>query len=299
MGLLWIERKYEEEGRDEQMREETIERYVLEMSDVKDGKKQIREALPKLAPYEPHPTEKDLYVASFWPVRQQPGANVWDLEITYSSEVNLPQNPLLEPMEWTVDTDVEEEPSFRDVDGRPYLTTAGSLIEATNDVPHVVLAGSKKIATNWPDWLLTYGGAVNIDDVRIKGKTWPAGTLKCTKIKIGKDEVSESGVAFCALDLELSHHRNGWQLETPNRDFYQLIPRPADPGQKKPTPAKKQKYDRVKIYVKNEHGVKEEPTEPQMIDQQGKLIEIPTTENIVILKFNRNRRLPFSELPLK
>ena len=30
-------------------------------------------------------------------------------------------------------------------------------------MPHVVLAGSKKIPTNWPDWLLTYGGAVNVE----------------------------------------------------------------------------------------------------------------------------------------
>jgi hypothetical protein len=314
MGLLWIERAYEEEGEDGQGTEETIERYRLEMDDVKDGKKEIRDAVsrpnkmsdgtaPPLTPYSPHPdndTDQQIFVKTFRPVRQAAGSNIWDLEITYSSEVDLPDNPLNEPMEWDIDTDVQEELSFRDADGKPYLTTAGSLIETGNEVPRIVLSGSRAIPTNWPDWLLQYGGAVNEDDVRIKGKTWPALTLKITKLKIGKDATSPSGGSdYCQFNIELTYNKNGWQFEVPNRDFYQLIPRPPDKGSTKPTPAKKQKYDRVKIHVKNEHGVPEEPTEPQMIDKNGLLIPVPTTANIVVLTFNKNLRLPFSVLPLK
>ena len=39
--------------------------------------------------------------------------------------------------------------------------------------------------------------------------------------------------------------------------------------------------------------------EPQMLDRDGRVIERPTLDNIIILEFDFGLRLPFSELPLK
>jgi len=306
MGLLWIARKWEDEGRDNQTREETIDRYVLEMSDDNDGKKEVRDALstrngdvPPLAPYSPHPendTYQRLYVSQLWLTRQ-PFSNRWEAEVTYSDEVDLPEDPHKQPMEWECDTEVAEEPSLLDVNGKPYQSTAGGWIEVTNDVPHVVLSGSRAIPPGFKNWLLQYGGAINADAITINGQTWPEKTLKVTRLKIGKVQTSALGDDYCDFNIELEYNANTWIYQTPNRDYFQLIN--IVQGRISNGKPMKPLWKRIKIKVKNEHGVLEEPHEPQLIDKNGTYIEQPTPSNVVILKFQRNRELPFSALPLK
>src|SRR5262245_24632977 len=295
MSLLYCDEAWDEETRIDQTNREYIRYFKAQCSAVADGAKEILLGRPDLAPFQPHPKDNAALVSEFFPKRI-PGSTLFDIQVTYSTEVNVTDNPLAEPAKITIDTAEHSRIQFVDADGKPKINTAGDLID---DPPpevedcDIVFNVQKNLPIRLPAWILLYPNAVNNDTIRVRGLTLEPEKVKFKHLAIGEEQF-QNKVDFCAVAFQLHYRRVGWTTVVPNRGFNQLV--------KKEVSGKKGKqFVRQKITVKDDGGAMAYPTEPQFLDKDGKALDPDTitAEKIVLLEFDDNLRLPFSALPLK
>jgi hypothetical protein len=236
--------------------------------------------------------------------------------VTYSTDVNIADNPLNEPAKITIKGQRREVVWFYDAKGRPKLNTAGDLIgdpAPTRIVTDLIFNVEKNMALKLEAWILDYLDTVNSDAVRLRGLTCKPGTLLFAgEIDVG-DEQNTSGqqgggqklVPFTVVKFQLLYRADGWTTIVPNRGFNQVVPLknqtvpPAASGDfqaPKPSKQPKFKYTIERILVGDP---KDYPTEPQFLDSNGMLIENPTPDNILLLEFDDFEERAFNQLPLK
>lgn len=293
MTLKWCTESEVEETSVEENRRTHLRRFKAK-TDVNDTYEAILHGRPDLARHQIHPTDDAARVIRFNPVRAALG--YWDISVEYSTEVqgDNKDNPLDRPAEITIDNQPREKIRLRDAKGRPVVNAAGDLFDdppPTISVNNLVFVIEKNIPTAFPDWILTYRNAVNVDAVRLKGRTLPPNSLQIQKLTIGADQI-ENDVDFCRLHLEIEHDPDGWTKYIPNRGFFQLVydPREKDRFKKYRRPAKKE------ILIDGA-----QPREPQWLDKVGQWIEEPwnNINSLVFLPFDLSDQLPFNRLPLR
>jgi hypothetical protein len=126
-------------------------------------------------------------------------------------------------------------------------------------------------------------------------------------------------IPYCAAQFELHYRETGWITKQPNRGFNEIIEitkanfsaaallnQLALQGQSVPGQlpdiaiigkSKGKYYMRRKITI---GSANETPAEPQMLDKNGRLIPVPTIDNIILIDFDDYDKVPFSGvLPLK
>jgi hypothetical protein len=261
-------------------------------------------------------------VKEFYPKRIK-GTKIFQVQVTYSTEVDVDANPLALPAAISIDSQPIAVPAFTDVDGFPLLNLAGDFIEGVErELTEQIIKIEKNIPINLPSWVDDYGdGVVNSDVVRVKGMTKLPGTLKLGAMSIGADQNVEPQtnsairkVPFVPASIELHWRRDGWSVVTPNRGFFELVPVPGTPGfvfkgikpkdagksGKKPTKIRVRgvpfQYTRRRITVGDPPDY---PAEPVPLDTNGMAVVNPTAADIVLLEFVMNQTKPFNVLPLK
>lgn len=320
--LVSCDLAWEEEARVTTTGSERIAWYKAFCSSVYDADREIllgaHAISPRapIVPYDSDPLNPARLVAECYP-RRISGSTWFDVQVTYSSDVTIEQNPLNEPAAITIKGQRREVVSLFDSNGLPKMNTAGDLLGdpvPTKPVTDLIISVSKNVSLSLPAWILDYVDTVNSDTVRIRGLIFPPGTLCFAgDVDVGEELNTESinngvrQIPYTTVGFQLHYRAEGWTTLIPNRGFYQLVPRSATAAQvvtaafktKKPMPLSLPKfpYDRQRILVGTTPP--DYPDEPQFLDPNGAFIENPTPDQIVVLEFDDYDKLPFGQLPLK
>jgi hypothetical protein len=320
MGVLSVDTAWEEEARIEQSSREWRAGFKVLCSDVNDGPKEVLQGCPTLAPYQPHPKDPAALVAEFWPKRIK-GSNWHDLEIRWSTDVDVSTSPLTLPPVITIDSTTRSIPTLFDIDGNPIVNMAGDpYTDPVSErlVVDKIFKVSKNLPLVLPDWTDTHVGAVNNDSVRIRGRNYDPGTLFFGALSIGPeqnvpgstDTISTllKGTPYTTADFELWYRAQGWTLILPNWGYFELVPTAKQQGKiiNLEVPGAGAKKIRVRSipagFVRRRilvGPVGDFPSQPVYLDVNGRAIINPSLDQIVTLQFDTNYKQAFSQLPLK
>jgi hypothetical protein len=325
MALISCELAWEEEGRTTTTGSERIAWYKAFCSSAFDSDKAILTGAHSvnppapIVPFDPDPVFGARLCVESFPKRIS-GSSWFDVQVTYSTDVPFDENPLSTPPEVTIDFQGREIISLFDVNGNPKVNTAGDLLgdpAPTKETYDLIFNVSKNFAIDQYTWLLQYCDSVSGDDVRLKGLTLPAGTLRFAPRGVGKDEnVTAFGagiknVPFVNVNFALVYRAIGWTNIVPNRGFNQLLPvgKPQPPSLinnnasfatknlvRSRYKAPKGKFVKMPILI----GSPPSPaTEPQWLDANGLAIPYPLPGNVILLEWDDYVKLPYNQLPLK
>lgn len=239
-----------------------------------------------------HPDDASYTVTSNEAIRREQ-ADVWDVTVTYQQLTA--ENPLNEPAKVKARSQDDKRAALYDADGKPYLNTAGDFLEPVEEDEAIWVYSVTKNVASVPAWFDSYPNRVNDDAVRLMGRLREAGTLKLKGGSI--DEADYQGQTYYVLSFELWWRLDGWEAKVVNRGYNQLVEITENPpwlaplGQQVTKP--KTRLVRQPILINGQP-----PREPQALDNDGKWIENPTPEDIVLLSFKPKPWLPFSVLPL-
>lgn len=325
MSLLACDLAWEEEARTTTTGSERIAWYKAICSSAFDSDKTIllgaHSVSPPapIVPFDQDPIFPARLVVECFPKRIS-GSSFFDVQVTYSTDVPFDLNPLSTPAEVTVDFQGRDIIALFDVNGNPKVNTAGDLLgdpAPTKETYDVLFNVSKNMPVDGNAWVLQYVDTVSNDDVRLKGFTLPAGTLRFIPRGIGKDENTQAfgigvkNIPFVNVNFTLAYRAVGWTNIVPNRGFNQLLPfgRPLpsnivnNAASVATRNALKQRYKPPKgKFVKMPILIGSPPspaTEPQWLDANGLAIPYPLPGNVLLLEWDDYDKKPYNQLPLK
>lgn len=320
MGVVSCDQMYEEEARWEQTAREWREFWKLGMSGINDGPAEIARGRPQFLPGQQHPKDPSALVVEWWPQRIR-GTNFWDLQLRYSTDVDVAGSPLSVPAAVTIDSNLRAVPALIDRDGNPIINTAGQFLTdppSTTYVVDQVITIQKNISLILPAWVDLLPGATNADGVRIRGRPKDQGTLFCAAIKVGvENNVPGQEGQFSTLrttpyttaQIELWWRADGWTDIYPNVGYYQIVPvnkklQEAPPGA---TAAQSKQFLKMQRNFFQQFGNYtlapiliaglDAPPHPWFLDANGQAIQFPTPDNIIFLEYDNHPKQPFAQLP--
>lgn len=251
-----------------------------------------------------HHAEKGLYLVSIEPTQTAP--RIWELQLQWEvfEAKAIDPSPTSRPAIVTIDSQLIDQPTLFDADGRPIVTTAGEFIPGLSIKVPVLEYRIRKNLGSDPDWIDTHLGATNKEPVTLRGKTRKAGTLFLTSFSAGEVE-RENRVDFSEYSLSILYDPRGWKEEIWNLGTVELARRLVrryttdKAGNKKLTA--KLVWTQQPI---TRNG--EKVSEPVPIDANGYAIPEfiepavkPDPGKLHKLEFNLLKKQPFSVLPLK
>lgn len=142
---------------------------------------------PDLAPGRIHPSVPAAYVTKFSPKPINSRSTAW--EITVSYRIGDPKEQDLPPHQRAAVIEVQPEsievPTFVKQDGKPWINTAGDLLEGITRVENHWIFAVQKNVLAVPAWTLNYADAVNSDAVNVRGLTMAKHCLLLKDLRIG------------------------------------------------------------------------------------------------------------------
>lgn len=168
-------------------------------------------------------------------------------------------NPLLRPtiIEWN--SEISQEFTTKDKDGKPMLNSAGDALEPIEkDDVRWVISLTRNFASI-PFWVAEYTNTVNSAAVAVQGQTLAARTLKLQRLHISPLQV-ENDIPFYQVNCELAYKPDTWDVDRLDEGFHYL-----------------DGSDRKKILL--DDG--ESPSEPVPLDGSGGILANPDPDNAV------------------
>ena len=226
-----------------------------------------------------YPSNPDMYINNVKINDMEGSVRTYRIELSYTNERELEENPLNEPSRVSVGGEYYQAPVFTDRNGQALVTSSGEYPEGLfEDHVQINFTVSKNVPSV-PGWLLTAAGAVNISGFAIRGLS-----IAAEKARLGivtaSDELTRNGFLFYKLSIPISFRAKGWKTEYMDRGYWKK-----DPA----TPTK-----RAKIYL-DDGSV---PSSPVPLDGSGNVLANPGPGNIVILKKDTKIAFDFNSLPL-
>ena len=233
----------------------------------------------------------------------------WILFVNYTTDIPDTDNPFQRPPVIRMRSEHRTILTFFDIEEKSVLNTAGDLLAAREiDSSRWIFDIQKNFSPSpYPTWLTGYQDVLNIGAVRIRGRTFPKGTLKVSGLTIG-DETIENDVEFIPVSLEIKYQSDGWDGKYLNVGFNEI-------GESRRGIDQSSSSGPVEVIIPGGHtpiliGQPAEPTrEPQFLDFQGKTFRDgngrirtdlkPAEISSNLIKPKDYQRKPFSVLPLK
>lgn len=157
---------------------------------------------------------------------------LWDLTSEWSTVRTTPyvpgQNPLLDPADVTVDSEISMEERYIDLDNQPCINTAGDLVQVKIPIPRTTIKVKKNVALV-NGWLSGVSGVVNDSVVRFKGVPYARGTLMLWHVHLGGVEV-KNDIEHFVCDLTIKHKEEGWSTPYLNVGYNELRLHPQNTG---------------------------------------------------------------------
>lgn len=268
-----------------------VMKIIAKMSSLDDSLTALRIGLSSFQRWRPHPTEPNFFVEQFRGTQKNNGY-YWDCTVTYVDD--QPKDPLSQPAV------IGEIKSFKmdgatilEWDGKPILDTAGQPVEPLNKPEQIVVYPIKKNIAGLGDWLLDFESCINADEVRIGSKSCAPKTLLINAINISEE--NDSGdTPYRTATIELWRRKSQWLEIFPSRGFYEVVDIES-PFVNKETKQADSKKKGLKAIKKNGEPI----DKPGFLDRDGKYLENPTPDQIVMLTKQLYPAIPFNAFPLK
>jgi hypothetical protein len=149
----------------------------------------------------------------------------WHIDIRASrfSFPPRPDDPLEQPADIVLDSELLTEPTLFDNEGRPITNTSGEWIAGvTTDRMVFTYRVSKNVASD-PLFLDTYGCALNADPVRLRGRLRAPLTLQARRFALGP-YLEKNRVRYCVLSFELHYRPDTWIQNKWNVGTLEAVP---------------------------------------------------------------------------
>ena len=202
---------------------------------------------------------------------------IWEVVVTLEEIPYGKKNPFSRPDEITFRGQTSNGISFRDADGHMNINRAGDMF---NPPPTFLKAtGSVLVARKIPkvpNYFIPYYGAINSDEIVIRGLTFPKHTLMMTSFEIGNDDEEENSIPFASLQFELKFDPDTWEQFIPNRGYREMYEKivpdyDADPVLTPNLAIVEGSYPQKKIWDTREILIDgEKPSDPVWLDAKGR-----------------------------
>lgn len=138
----------------------------------------------------------------------------------------------------------------------------------------------EKNVDSWPLWLTDYENTINSTMVVFRGREFPPGTLKLSRIRMSDLKV-EALNTFYTVNFQIVYNRKGWDQDWLDQGYHELDQ--DEPSKLKP------------IYVNGSR-----PSRPQLLDGEGRAKVRSNTGEIVptYRTYRRYAAKEFNSLPL-
>lgn len=206
---------------------------------------------------------------------------VWMVTASYSSQVEVSENPLNDPADIEWGGDQFQRPAVKDRDGNGIVNSAGEFFDPPlmMDDSRNFVSVKKKLAVV-PTWILNYKDAINSDSFEVDGITVAQGLAKMQRVHVSSRIGERNGIQYRTVSMNIHLRREGWSLTALDQGFYR----------KDPSDSTK------RIPCVNDDGSR--ATTPKLLDGNGAQLANPSLSNAVFIERDVYDELPFSSLPL-
>jgi len=225
---------------------------------------------------------------------------LWNVLLTYSTERQISDNPLEDPILITWDTDNLVVPFLYDNQGRAILNSAGTLygdaIKGDSSSWTISCVSNQAYI---PTWIDDYRDAVNSDYCMIDGVMFEPGQCKIKKIHISQLQ-TRNDYQFRVLSLTIKTAENkqintasgfrdvkGWSKNVIDESLYCWVNVPLGESSQE---------NWILVKCMDMTGVP--ATKPFPLDGYGEQLIDPGPEDIIYNSFEIYKSLPFSKLPI-
>lgn len=274
-------------------------------------------ARPDLRPFSVHPDRRDAFVTQ--PRVSRESKWLWQMSVPYSTDIPTDewqlkdregkrQDPTDRRAKVSISTRAEKVIITKDIDGHVLANTAGDPFPDVEDEEYLLEVNvSKNVRKIESEWLLKYPNSVNEEEMKFLGVPFPPKTLLCTSVVVGileTEVVNGSPVDFHPLSYHLAFREKGWIKELLNTGFRERHHEPGqDPRLEKITDRRGDPIDEP-VFLDYEGAAYRvgvpaaTQTRPPASYKQPLRCDL-TSEEIITLKFEIKRVLPFKKLPHK
>lgn len=198
----------------------------------------------------------------------------WEVDYDYTTFEEKNEDPQFDPAKCEWDTEQFQEPFFHAVNsaGDPFDPPA----QRDNSRRTVVV---KKNLLAVPSWILDFQDAVNVSAFTVDGFTVPKGLAKMQRVSLSDWQV-RNGIPYRTVTMVIHLNKNGWKARYLDAGFRQIDP----------------KNPNKRIKIVNDDGT--EPSNPVLLDGEGKVLNPPSFEGAVFLEYEKYVEADFNVLPL-
>ena len=271
---------------------------LFEQSESVDYHQMILNARPDFVIYEPHPHLICWVKPGGVVCRQRKGTPVFDVEVDYTSDIEEEKDPTKLPAEIDYNSNSQNRPLTRNIQGRPLRTAAGEPILGLEQEEKYLEISISKNFRRAPEWAYDYWNAINRDVVTIEGRRFPKQTLFVDSIGISKWQTAQvtekQTIRYKTLSLKMLVNPETWLRRLPNAGYYELV---------------KDRKGTRSVYTRILDASGQPVDRPQFLNKDGerprvtidgkRIIKFPLDpEDIVVLKEQTRPEKPFNILPL-
>ena len=190
----------------------------------------------------------------------------WQVELSYSSKVELSETPTSDPIRISWGTEQFQRPLVFDKNGDAVVNSAGDPFD-----PPPMIDDSRRTVTirvnvaSVPSYISSYQDTVNSDQFVIDGFTVNIGQAKIQSITVSEPQVRNE-TTYREITITMHIQKDGWKIE------------PLDAGFREIDGAGR------KNIVNSIDG--EEPTSPVPLNGSGVVLAAPTPSTAVFLEFD-------------
>lgn len=227
----------------------------------------------------PHPSN-GFFTARKFDVKQESASPIaWRVNVVYSTEPltedeDEPENPLDRPVKVSWSSELAQEFTTKDKDGKPFINSAGDPFEPKerDDVRWII-----KLTKNFdalPPWVANYVNKVNSSTLNVQGLSLAERTCKVQALDIGEIQV-QNDIPYQEVSVELAYRPNTWDLDILDEGFNYI-----------------DGSTRKKAQVNGEDA-----SEPILLDGDGGILSSPDADNAVFLTFKMYEEADLNDLP--
>lgn len=224
-----------------------------------------------------HPDDIGAWCTSVKPRNVGATPFFWNVTVSYSSDKELNDDPLLDDPDISWGSQKFQEPIVDDINGDAVVNSAGDPFDPPimRDVSREVVTITANVASV-PAWVFSYKDRLNNATITIDGISILAEKAKCDDITVA-NKAERNEIEYYPLTIRLSLREEGWAKQVLDVGFNEID---GSAG-------------RAAILL--DDGT--EPKSPVPLDGNGQRLSNPTTETAVILSFDIYPQVDFTVFP--
>jgi hypothetical protein len=228
----------------------------------------------------PHPSNGFFTARKIDPKQMAVSPYAWTVTVTYSTEPlredeDEPENPLDRPVRISWSSELSQEFTTKDKDGKPMLNSAGDPLEPyeKDDVRWII-----RLVKNFsalPTWVANFTNKVNSSSLSIGGLTLAERTCKVQSLQISEQQV-QNDIPYVEVSVEIAYRPDTWDAKRLDEGFHEKLG-----------------STRQKILLDDNN----EPSEPVPLNGAGAHISEPDPDNAVYLDYEIYEEEDLNDLP--